>query len=54
MRLVAEYREEAARCRLMAARETFAKIRLSVLSVARQLEEAAYQREQLLKSGNPP
>lgn len=45
MRLAAEYREEAARCRSMAARETNARMRSTILQLARQFDELAYQHE---------
>lgn len=50
MTLAAEYREEAARYRAMAARESNARIRETILQLARQFEATAYQREEMFKS----
>jgi len=52
MRLAAEYREEAARFRALAAKESNARIRNTILQLARQFEDTAYQREQLFKSAS--
>lgn len=52
MRLAAEYREEAARYRAMAARENNAKIKETILQLARQFEATAYQREEMLRSAS--
>lgn len=50
VRLVAEYREEASRCREMASKENNPKTRTIILKLACEFEELAYRREQALKS----
>lgn len=45
MTLAAEYREEAARCRAMAAKENDVKIKGRLLQIAREFDELAYRRE---------
>ena len=54
MTLAAEYREEAARCRAMAAKENDVKTKGRLLQIAREFDELAYQREQSLRSSATP
>lgn len=51
MKIVAQYREEAARCRAMAVKESNPKMKATILQLARQFEELAHQREQVVKAG---
>ena len=54
MRTVAQYLEEAERCRAMAAREKNAQTKATILQLADQFEELAAQREQMLKTRGSP
>lgn len=50
MRLVFAYREEAARCHTMAAKENNLKVKTGLLELANQLEALALQRERFLRA----
>lgn len=51
MRLAFAYREEAARCHAMAAKENNLKVKAGLLELANQLEALAVQSERFLRVG---